>query len=73
MLQRTISALAVVMLLFAMPLFLDLAVSIVGNLFRARKTRRGQLADIRLAAVVPAHNEEDMIARTVRSLLAAGC
>ncbi len=72
--QGTIFALAVVMVVFATPLFLDLGLSIVGNLLRARGPHAAQRRTIRLAVVVPAHDEETMIARTVRSLKAAdGC
>ena len=69
--QVAITALAVVMAVFATPLFLDLAVCIVGNLRRAREPRAGARRTIRLAVVVPAHDEETMIARTVGSLMAA--
>ncbi len=72
-LHWTISGLAVVMVLFATPLFADLAVCIVGNLFRVRRWRVAAGQAIRLAVVVPAHDEEEMIARTVASLLAASC
>jgi cellulose synthase/poly-beta-1,6-N-acetylglucosamine synthase-like glycosyltransferase len=69
-----ISVLAVAMAAFVAPLFFDLALCIAGNLFRARSPRvdrRGDRRSIRLAVVVPAHDEEGMIARTVRSLHAA--
>jgi len=69
--QGTILALAVAMVVFATPLFFDLGLSIVGNLLRARGPRTVQRRTIRLAVVVPAHDEEMMIARTVRSLKAA--
>jgi len=69
----TIRAMAVVMVAFATPLYFDLAVAILGNLRRARRTPRPAVRSIQLAVVVPAHEEETMIARTVRSLLAAGC
>jgi cellulose synthase/poly-beta-1,6-N-acetylglucosamine synthase-like glycosyltransferase len=67
----SISVLAVLMALFATPLFLDLALCIAGNLFRARNPKAALGRSIRLAVVVPAHDEEGMIARTVRSLKAA--
>jgi cellulose synthase/poly-beta-1,6-N-acetylglucosamine synthase-like glycosyltransferase len=67
----SISLLAVAMVVFASPLFLDLALCIAGNLFRARKPSNILLRSIRLAVVVPAHNEEVLIARTVRSLKAS--
>jgi cellulose synthase/poly-beta-1,6-N-acetylglucosamine synthase-like glycosyltransferase len=69
--QGAILALAVAMVVFATPLFLDLAVCIVGNLHRARGPHADARRTIRLAVVVPAHDEEMMIARTVRSLKAA--
>jgi cellulose synthase/poly-beta-1,6-N-acetylglucosamine synthase-like glycosyltransferase len=69
--QASISVLAVVMAVFATPLFLDLAMCLVGNLLRARKPRTGEARLIRMAVVVPAHDEEKLIARTVRSLKAA--
>jgi cellulose synthase/poly-beta-1,6-N-acetylglucosamine synthase-like glycosyltransferase len=67
-----ITGLAVAMALVATPLFFDLAVCIAGNLFGAKSPKAAGLRTIRLAVVVPAHNEEAMIARTVQSLLAAG-
>ena len=67
----SIDILAVVMASFATPLFFDLALCIGGNLFRARKPRAGVNRKIHLAVVVPAHDEESMIARTVRSLKAS--
>ena len=69
--QVAITALAVAMAAFATPLFLDLAVCVAGNLRRARQPR-GVVQRINLAVVVPAHDEETMIARTVESLRAAG-
>jgi len=69
--QGTILALAVAMVVFATPLFFDLGLSIVGNLLRAREPHAAERRTIRLAVVVPAHDEEMMIARTVGSLKAA--
>lgn len=66
-----ISVLAGMMVAFAAPLFIDLTLCIAGNLFRARRPRAGKERRIALAVVVPAHDEEAMIARTVRSLLAS--
>ena len=66
-----IPGLAIVMALFATPLFFDLALCIAGNLFRARGPGAAARRAIRLAVVVPAHNEEAMIARAVGSLRAA--
>ena len=68
----SITGLAIAMALFAAPLFLDLALCIAGNLFPARRPRVAQAGMIRMAVVVPAHEEELMIARTVLSLKAAG-
>ncbi len=59
------------MVVFAAPLFFDLGLSIVGNLLRVRGPHAAQRRTIRLAVVVPAHDEETMVARTVRSLKAA--
>jgi len=66
-----ISVLAVAMAAFAAPLFFDLALCMAGNLFRPRLPKPRQGAGIRLAVVVPAHDEEKMIARTVRSIQAS--
>jgi len=55
----------------AAPLFADLALCILGNLLPARAPRATVKQAIRLAAVVPAHDEEPMIARTVASLRAS--
>jgi cellulose synthase/poly-beta-1,6-N-acetylglucosamine synthase-like glycosyltransferase len=71
MVQVSILALAVAMAVFVTPLFLDLALCIVGNLFAGRGPHGEVLRDIRLAVVVPAHDEEQMIARTVGSVRAA--
>jgi len=71
MVQVSILALAVAMAVFATPLFLNLALCIVGNLFRARRPVGTVKRDIHLALVVPAHDEELMIARTVESVRAA--
>ena len=70
--QISISALAVAIAVFAAPLFLDLAICIAGNFSRARRPSAGISRQIRLAVVVPAHNEEAMIEGTLRSLRAAG-
>lgn len=67
----SISMLAALMALFAAPLFFDLALCIAGNLFRAHGPRRALRRAIRLAVVVPAHDEEAMIERTIGSLKAA--
>jgi cellulose synthase/poly-beta-1,6-N-acetylglucosamine synthase-like glycosyltransferase len=67
----SITGLAVAMALFAAPLFFDLALCVAGNLFRARRPKAAHARAIRLAVVVPAHDEELMIARTVASLKAS--
>jgi cellulose synthase/poly-beta-1,6-N-acetylglucosamine synthase-like glycosyltransferase len=61
------------MVLLTAPLFADLAVCIAGNLRRPKASHTARASAVRLAVVVPAHDEELMIARTVQSLLAAGC
>jgi len=66
-----IEVLAGLMALSATPLFLDLALCIFGNLFPAQRPHADVRRSIRLAVVVPAHDEEAMIARTVASLQAA--
>lgn len=63
-------------ILFPAPLFLDLALALVGNLLAGRRQQcaaPATAAGPRLAVVIPAHNEEAMIACTIASLLAAGC
>lgn len=74
-LQASIPAqlLAIVMVLLALPLFFDLLISILGNLRKPRTLHGVAEQAVRLAVVIPAHDEATMIARTVRSLLAAGC
>ena len=67
----SITVLAGLMALFATPLFLDLALCMAGNLLNARRPRAGVWRTIRLAVVVPAHDEEGLIGRTVMSLKAA--
>ncbi len=65
--------LAAAMAMLTAPLLTDLAVCIAGNLRRGKKAGVAKVRKIRLAVVVPAHDEEAMIERTVRSLLNAGC
>jgi glycosyltransferase involved in cell wall biosynthesis len=65
--------LAAAIALLTAPLLTDLAVCIAGNLRRRGRTNGAKLREIRLAVVVPAHDEEALIARTVQSLLEAGC
>ncbi len=59
--------------LLTAPLVADLMVCIAGNLRRTRAPRTARAETVRLAVVVPAHDEDLTIARTVQSLLAAGC
>jgi cellulose synthase/poly-beta-1,6-N-acetylglucosamine synthase-like glycosyltransferase len=70
--QISISVLAVAIAVFAAPLFVDLAICIVGNRCRAHRPDGAARREIKLAVVVPAHNEEAMIESTLRSLRAAG-
>jgi cellulose synthase/poly-beta-1,6-N-acetylglucosamine synthase-like glycosyltransferase len=70
--QISITVLAVAIAVFAAPLFVDLAICIVGNYRRARGPNASMRREINLAVVVPAHNEEAMIERTLASLRAAG-
>jgi cellulose synthase/poly-beta-1,6-N-acetylglucosamine synthase-like glycosyltransferase len=65
--------LAAAIAMLGAPLFTDLAVCIVGNLRCWRRAAPVEAREVRLAVVVPAHDEEAMIARTVQSLLDAGC
>jgi cellulose synthase/poly-beta-1,6-N-acetylglucosamine synthase-like glycosyltransferase len=65
--------LAAAMAMLTAPLLVDLAVCIAGNLRGRGKANAAKVREIRLAVVVPAHDEEAMIARTVRSLIEAGC
>ncbi len=69
----SVQVLAAAIALLAAPLFVDLGIALAGNLCRSRAAKPERLRTIRLAVVIPAHDEELMIARTVRSLLAAGC
>jgi cellulose synthase/poly-beta-1,6-N-acetylglucosamine synthase-like glycosyltransferase len=70
--QISISVLAVAIVFFAAPLFIDLAICVAGNYRRACTPSGDARREIRLAVVVPAHNEESMIESTLRSLGAAG-
>jgi cellulose synthase/poly-beta-1,6-N-acetylglucosamine synthase-like glycosyltransferase len=70
--QISISLLAVAIAVFATPLFVDLVLCIWGNFFRPYRLSAAVPREIRLAVVVPAHNEEAMIASTLKSLRAAG-
>jgi cellulose synthase/poly-beta-1,6-N-acetylglucosamine synthase-like glycosyltransferase len=86
MLTWTIRALAAAVVVSTVPLFFDLAVALLGNLLTrsapvpacpvapaGQATLAGQGSQPRLAVIVPAHDEQTMIARTVHSLLIAGC
>jgi cellulose synthase/poly-beta-1,6-N-acetylglucosamine synthase-like glycosyltransferase len=66
-----ITTLAVAAVVLTAPLVVDLVLSIVGNLCPARRRGAGGKRAVRLAVVVPAHNAETMIARTVASIRAA--
>ena len=70
--QISITVLAIGIAVFAAPLFFDLAICIGGNFFGARRPRGVARREIRLAVVVPAHNEEAMIESTLNSLRVAG-
>jgi len=70
--QGLVTGLAVAMAVFIAPLFVDLALCVAGNLLRPRRPGGEARREIRLAVVVPAHDEETMIARTVLSLREAG-
>ncbi|MFP5250009.1 MAG: hypothetical protein ACLGP3_09310, partial [Acidobacteriota bacterium] len=54
---------AAAMVLLAAPLFLDLAIAAAGNLRRPRTEEGMGRRAIRLGVVIPAHDEEAMIAR----------
>jgi hypothetical protein len=66
-----ISVLAVLIVVFTAPLLADLALCIAGNLADPRAPRGHAKRTVRLAVVVPAHNEAQLIARTVDSVRAA--
>ncbi len=69
--RQLVTGLAVAMALFVAPLFCDFALCIAGNLFRPRRPGGAERRAIALAVVVPAHDEESMIARTALSLKTA--
>lgn len=64
--------LAVAIALLLVPLYLDLVVALAGNLLCRRRRQAEPVREIRLIALVPAHDEELHIAQTVASLLKAG-
>lgn len=74
-LQSTILAngLAAAIAMLTAPLAADLAVCIAGNLRRRQRTSAVKAREVRLAVVVPAHNEEAVIARALTSLREAVC
>lgn len=74
-LQSTLltEGLAAAMAMLTAPLLTDLAVCIAGNLCRRGNAPAAKVRETRLAVVVPAHDEEAMIERTVQSLFRAGC
>ncbi len=74
-LQNTILAhgLAAAIAILIAPLAVDLAVCMAGNLRRRQSTSAAKAREVRLAAVVPAHNEEAVIARALASLRRAVC
>ena len=70
--QAAISLLAGAMAALCAPLFADLALCIAGNLRRVSGAPARTGRTIRLAVVVPAHDEEASIGRTVASIRACG-
>ena len=64
--------LAAAMAMLTAPLLTDLAVCIAGNLRRGRKANAAKLREMCLAVVVPAHDEEAMIARHTLAAVDAG-
>ncbi|MGC9224360.1 MAG: glycosyltransferase family 2 protein [Terracidiphilus sp.] len=74
-LQSTFLAdgLAAAIAMLTAPLAADLAVCIAGGLRRRQATSAAKVWEVRLAVVVPAHNEEAVIARALASLRAAVC
>ncbi len=60
----------VVLLLATLPLSIELLVLSLAAALPARRSRSGNSSTFRLAVIVPAHNEEKLIATCVRSLLA---
>jgi cellulose synthase/poly-beta-1,6-N-acetylglucosamine synthase-like glycosyltransferase len=69
--QLSIWVLAVAMVVLVTPLFLNLALCIAGSFFGVRRPTDTGKKPIDLALVVPAHDEELMIARTLESVRAA--
>ncbi len=67
------NGLAVAITMLTAPLAADLVVCIAGSLCRRQGTSTAKVREVRLAVVVPAHNEEAVIARALASLRAAVC
>jgi cellulose synthase/poly-beta-1,6-N-acetylglucosamine synthase-like glycosyltransferase len=70
--QVSITLLAVAIAVFTAPLFVDLAICIAGSYRRVCRPSGAVRREIKLAVVVPAHNEEAGIESTLRSLQTAG-
>ena len=71
-----LEAIAVFVLVLTLPLQIELLVLSLASLLRIRRVSLASSSSIRLAVIIPAHDEEELIARTVKSLLAAeatGC
>jgi hypothetical protein len=66
-----ISVEAALIVLCTAPLFLDLALCLIGNLRRPIRPRAAVKRAIRLAVVVPAHDEEESIGTAVASIQSA--
>lgn len=60
----------VALLVVTLPLTLELSILSVAAIFPPRTPRRRDASALRLAGIVPAHNEETLIATCVRSMLA---
>jgi cellulose synthase/poly-beta-1,6-N-acetylglucosamine synthase-like glycosyltransferase len=67
------NGLAAAIAILIVPLAADLAVCIAGNLRRRQRTSAAKVREVRLAVLVPAHNEEAVIARALASLRLAVC
>ena len=65
--------LVMVIVVLIAPQIADLAICVFGNLRRSSIARKKTTQDIRLAVIVPAHDQEPVIAKTLQSLETAGC
>jgi uncharacterized protein YbjQ (UPF0145 family) len=65
--------LAVVMTMLIAPPIADLAICVFGNLRRSSIQRKKTAQDVRLAVIVPAHDQEPAIAKILQSFETAGC